>query len=674
MALAHERKGAFDVDGLSEYLLGKEYLQQQKEVLAVLLKDPLFNKDGNYFMGRGERFRLSLAKAKRLAQLGRELGWNQQQDRMADYLLDEATPYGLHKSMFLTILRDQGTDEQHALFLQKAENYEYIGCYAQTELGHGSNVRGLETTATYDAARREFVIHSPTLTASKWWIGSLGRTANFAVVMAQLVVKGKVLGPHPFVVQIRDLKTHQPLPDIRIGDIGPKFGNGYNTMDNGFLRFKQHRIPHVSMLAKYSRIDASSGEYIKPPNAALVYGTMTWVRSNIIMQARLVLARACTVAIRYCAIRRQFEDRDHPNAGKGETPVLDYTTVQVRLLPLLASAFALHFTGRAMHEMYKQSRTSQQSGDFSRLGDVHATSSGLKSLCTTMAGEGIEAARRACGGHGFSQFSGLGQFYADYLPSLTWEGETYILTQQNARYLLKIARVVLAGEAPDNPTARNLQSFLEKKDTGAAFDILGNDHDLVSAFGHRAAYLTLEAQKSRDEDGETWNSLLVDFFRLSNAQSQFLLVQNFLTGLLHDRTRLPPATYEVMVNLFRLFALHTLDNHAAEFFACSATTTRQLILARKRVMKLLSAIRPYAVLLVDAFAFPDYLLDSSLGRYDGKVYEDLFHRASELNPLNKLTVDASVDSPVVIRGEGPQPLLEQSMKGSKAGNAMRSKM
>ena len=47
-------------------------------------------------------------------------------------------------------LRDQGTPEQHKLFLQKAEKYEYVGCYAQTELGHGSNVRGLETTATWN--------------------------------------------------------------------------------------------------------------------------------------------------------------------------------------------------------------------------------------------------------------------------------------------------------------------------------------------------------------------------------------------------------------------------------------------------------------------------------------------------------------------------------------------
>ena len=72
----------------------------------------------------------------------------------------------------------------------------------------------------------------------------MGKTANFAVVMAQLILNGKNYGPHPFVVQIRDLKTHQPLENIHIGDIGPKFG--YNATDNGFLLFNKVKIPYIS--------------------------------------------------------------------------------------------------------------------------------------------------------------------------------------------------------------------------------------------------------------------------------------------------------------------------------------------------------------------------------------------------------------------------------------------
>lgn len=81
----------------------------------------------------------------------------------------------------VTTIREQASEEQQAYWMPKILNYDIIGCYAQTELGHGSNVRGLETTATWDPERKEFEIHSPYLTASKWWNGSMGRTATHAV-------------------------------------------------------------------------------------------------------------------------------------------------------------------------------------------------------------------------------------------------------------------------------------------------------------------------------------------------------------------------------------------------------------------------------------------------------------------------------------------------------------
>lgn len=129
-----------------------------------------------------------------------------------------------HSNIKQACIREQGTDEQHELFLRPAEKMEIIGCFCQTELGHGSNVRKLETTATWDPSDRTFILHSPHLTSSKWWAGTLGRTANYAIVMAQLIIAGKGYGPHPFVCQIRDLITHEPLDGVYVGDIGPKLG------------------------------------------------------------------------------------------------------------------------------------------------------------------------------------------------------------------------------------------------------------------------------------------------------------------------------------------------------------------------------------------------------------------------------------------------------------------
>lgn len=206
--------------------------------------------------------------------------------------------------MFIPSLLSQASAEQQKKWLPLAQDLSIIGTYAQTELGHGTFVRGLQTTATFDPETEEFIIHTPTKTATKWWPGGLGKTATHVVLMARLFIKGVDYGPHGFIVQIRSLETHKPLPGITVGDIGPKFG--YNAVDNGYLRFDHVRIPRQDMLMRFAKV-TPEGTYIKPPpsNAKASYATMIYVRSSLVEDAARVLKKATTIAVRYCSIRRQ---------------------------------------------------------------------------------------------------------------------------------------------------------------------------------------------------------------------------------------------------------------------------------------------------------------------------------------------------------------------------------
>ncbi len=87
------------------------------------------------------------------------------------------------------------------------KNLDIMGCYAQTEIGHGSNVAGLETTATLDKTTDEVVIHTPSITATKYWPGDLGRFTSHAIVFARLIIDENDYGVQPFMVQIRDVET-----------------------------------------------------------------------------------------------------------------------------------------------------------------------------------------------------------------------------------------------------------------------------------------------------------------------------------------------------------------------------------------------------------------------------------------------------------------------------------
>lgn len=115
-----------------------------------------------------------------------------------------------------------------------------------------------------------------------------------------------------------------------------------------------------------------------------------------------------------------------------------------------------------------------------------------------------------------------------------------------------------------------------------------------------------------------------------------------------------------MRDLFRLYALYTMDADARTFSTTNAVSETSLDGLQDVVLMLMTEkVRPHAVKLVDSWAIPDYLLDSALGRYDGRVYEDLFDRAHRQNPLNGTTfnVDWRSEEVVLASGDGGKQIL-----------------
>ena len=260
--IAERERASFDSEAMSDLLYGPAMKVELRRIAAALAADPRFSKKGRYFMTREQRMARSLQIAVDVPLKAIELNVAAKMDLLMVMvaMLDEPLPTALHWGMFVPTIRGQGTDAQKDEWLPKAMQLQVVGTYAQTELGHGTFLRGLETTATFDGETDEFIVHSPTLTSTKWWPGGLGKTATHAVVMARLFTGGVDHGPHPFIMQLRSPTDHSPLPGISVGSIGPKLG--YMTADNGYLRFDHVRIPRSAMLQRFASVDQGMGVFI----------------------------------------------------------------------------------------------------------------------------------------------------------------------------------------------------------------------------------------------------------------------------------------------------------------------------------------------------------------------------------------------------------------------------
>ena len=171
---------------LAEFLYGgAAKVARRRAVTAMIEADPAFDRRDRPFLNHTQRYLRSISKCAAFHLKCEALGLLDDSSsssngdkadelRWAYEAVDEILPTDVHMAMFIPALEHQTSPAQKREWLPLAKHFKILGAYVQTELGHGSNVRALETTASFDAAADEFVVHSPTLSSTKWWPGGLG--------------------------------------------------------------------------------------------------------------------------------------------------------------------------------------------------------------------------------------------------------------------------------------------------------------------------------------------------------------------------------------------------------------------------------------------------------------------------------------------------------------------
>ncbi|HET8614141.1 MAG TPA: acyl-CoA dehydrogenase [Actinomycetales bacterium] len=555
---------------------------------------------------------------------------------------------GVQWGLFGGAVLSLGTERHHEL-LDDIASLRLPGCFAMTETDHGSDVQSLRTTATYDESTDELVVHTPYDGATKNYIGGAARDARLAVVFCQLSTRGKPRGVHAVLVPVRDQQGH-PCPGVTVADCGVKAG--LNGVDNGRLAFDHVRVPRTNLLGRYGDI-APDGTYSSPvddPDRRFftMLGTLVRGRVSVAGAAGAATRLALTIAVRYGEARRQFS-RPGGAAGADEVVLLDYRAHQRRLLPALATSYALAFAQDelvgVLHDL--STRPGDARDGSSADGDVRADdvagrqhaqrelesrAAGLKAVATWHATATIQTCREACGGAGYMSENRLPALKADTDVFTTFEGDNTVLLQLVAKGLLTAYReefgsldtrgtvrfVVsqVAGTVIERTTALQLIGRLVEsaRSRDGEGDVLDRGHQL-SLLEQREEHV-LDGLARRLRRGAADG---VDPFELVNdAQDHLLLaarahvdrvvLEAFVAGI----DRCDDDAREVLERLADLHVLSLLERERGWFLEHGRMSTRTARSLPGHLDQLCAALRPHASALVDAFGIPEEWLGATI--------------------------------------------------------------
>jgi acyl-CoA oxidase len=648
-SIRKEREAAkFDPKAMHYFLEGSaERAELNKTMMQEMERDPILAASTKFFdLTAKENRELTAKRIARLAQYLENESFDHFNKRLSLVgVFDPSlgTRVGVNLGLFISCIRGNGTFEQlnyWAMVKETAYLKGIYGCFGMTELAHGSNVAGLETTATFDIENDEFIINTPHIGATKWWIGGAAHSSTHCSVYARLIVKGVDYGVKTFIVPLRDA-DHNLNPGITVGDIGAKMGR--EGIDNGWIQFSNVRIPRFFMLQKFCKV-SREGEVVLPPLEQLAYSALLGGRVMMVLDSFRTSARFATIALRYAVGRRQFKSANGSGDGL-ETQLLNYPLHQRRLLPYLALAYVLSSGALKLEQTIEDTLNGLDSAvEQEDMGAIMKAIDGMKSLfidsgslkstCTWLTAEVIDNCRQSCGGHGYSAYSGFGKAYNDWVVQCTWEGDNSVLALSIGKPIVKHIIAVLESDKVVKGSSSFLsdtKKFLDNKPVLNNKEDLNDLHKLLRAIEVCIIRIGVQAVNVLKANNGSFDSIGAESLAISKLKAHHYLLKEFLVRLdsIEDKSLAPYLT-----TLGQLYASSiVLEKFAGDFLTHGVLPTSLASYNNStHIPNLCQKIRPDVIPLTDSFQFTDMMINSSLGQYDGNIYENYFRTVRTQNP------------------------------------------
>lgn len=520
--------------------------------------------------------------------------------------------FGVQFGLWGMSVQSLGTEKHHKKYLEDIGSLKLPGCFAMTETHHGSNVKGLETTATYNHQDQTFVIHTPHENAQKEYIGNAALHGQMATVFARLIIDEKDYGINAFVVPLRDAKG-KVLKGVTIGDCGQKMG--LNGVDNGTIRFDQVIIPKENMLDRFASV-SNEGAFESPIPSDnrrffTMLGTLVGGRIGIPRSALAAARSGLSIAIIYGDQRRQFGPE-----GGSEVPVLNYRIHQRRLMPLLAKTYAFHFALQ-----YLTGRFIARNED--EMQEIEALAAGLKSSATWHTRDTLQECREACAGKGYLSENRIDALKNDTEIYTTFEGDNTVLMQLVAKnrlaefrksfghmdamglisYVYENARTVVSEKNP---------IVTRKTDDAHLLD----DQFLLQSFQYREKTTLASAAKRLKK---LIDSGLDAYDAFNVAQHQMIdVAQAYIDRVVLEQFQLAIRSVgdqkclSTLSKLSHLYALSQIEKNKGWYLEDGYMEAVKTKAIRKMVNQLCWEIREDAVPLVEAFAIPESCLGAEI--------------------------------------------------------------